>query len=133
MSSTTFLMSAISYQGCQILAGVVLSIITNQSQGLHPGWAEGQIDAHSGSISCPTAPSGEYLIDLFICTHFSIVYFVRFTTSHVPSLINNKLVCTTFIVFFILGYHRVIGRILQRQDKCAPRSLRHWWSHCWGD
>ena len=36
-----------------IWAGVVLSIITNQSQGLHPGWPEGQIDAHSGSISCP--------------------------------------------------------------------------------
>ena len=40
-----------------IWAGVVLSIITNQSQGLHLGWAEGQIDAHSGSTSCPTAPA----------------------------------------------------------------------------
>ena len=37
----------------------------------------------------------------YLFVHILALFFVRFTILHVPYLIDNKLVCTQFIVFII--------------------------------
>ena len=69
-----------------------------------------------------------HILVLFICYRFT-------TTQYINKIIDNKLYFEyDFVVSFFLDC--IIGLLVRYSlatDKCAPRSLHHWWSHCWGD
>ena len=67
----------------------------------HPG---GQIHDHSGSISCPTASSGEYpFVSISLCTFYSCLFVVDSQPlSTIIEIIDNKLYMHyDFVVFFL--------------------------------
>ena len=52
--------------------GLELSIVHHhKSQGLHPGWVDGRARDHSGSIACPTSPSGRFLF-IYTCAYLVV-------------------------------------------------------------
>ena len=95
--------------------GLELSIASSsQSQGLHPGWVDGQIEDHSGSISCPTAPSGRLLF-IYTCAHLAL-FIYRFTILHILLCLPINSLIIQFIVLHC-GIQGVIERIFQRQTR----------------
>ena len=62
----------ITFHGIQHHLGWTLSIVPHhKSQGLHPGWVDGRARDHSGSIACPTSPSGRFLF-IYTCAYLVV-------------------------------------------------------------